>query len=100
MRQDESMMGWSLVNTGASSILLVPRRSARAATVMLSKSGIAMGVSAMSGRDADAVFAGSVPELYDTYMVPLIFAPYAADLASQNRSQSALFLNCQGNRCE
>jgi hypothetical protein len=54
----------------------------------------------MSGRDADAVFAGSVPELYDTYMVPLIFEPYAADLVSQNRGQSALLLNCQGNRCE
>lgn len=24
----------------------------------------------MSGHRADAVFAGSVPELYDTYMVP------------------------------
>jgi hypothetical protein len=54
----------------------------------------------MSGRDADVVFAGSVPELYDTYMVPLIFEPYAADLVSQNRGQSALLLNCQGNRCE
>ena len=39
----------------------------------------------MSGDRADAVFAGSVPELYDTYMVPLIFAPYAADLASRLR---------------
>lgn len=39
----------------------------------------------MSGDRADAVFAGSVPELYDTYMVPLIFAPYAADLVSRLR---------------
>ncbi len=37
----------------------------------------------MSGRDDDAVFAGSVPEFYDAYMVPLIFEPYAADLASR-----------------
>ena len=29
----------------------------------------------------DKVFAGSVPENYDRYMVPLIFEPYAADLA-------------------
>src|SRR5512138_2539226 len=29
----------------------------------------------------DTVFAGSVPRFYDTYMVPLIFEPYAADLA-------------------
>jgi SAM-dependent methyltransferase len=29
----------------------------------------------------DKVFAGSIPAMYDTYMVPLIFEPYAADLA-------------------
>ncbi|TPG48485.1 class I SAM-dependent methyltransferase [Rhodanobacter glycinis] len=39
----------------------------------------------MSGDRADAVFAGSVPELYDTCMVPLIFAPYATDLVSRLR---------------
>lgn len=31
--------------------------------------------------DADKVFAGSIPEAYDRWMTPLIFAPYAADLA-------------------
>lgn len=31
--------------------------------------------------EADKVFAGSIPENYDRYMVPLIFAPFAADLA-------------------
>ena len=31
---------------------------------------------------ADRLFAGSIPELYDTYLVPLIFAPYAGDLVS------------------
>ncbi len=31
--------------------------------------------------DSDKVFAGSVPENYDRYMVPLIFQPYADDLA-------------------
>ena len=30
---------------------------------------------------SDTVFAGSVPELYDTHMVPLIFEPYAEDMA-------------------
>lgn len=30
---------------------------------------------------ADKVFAGSIPEFYDTYMVPLIFEVYADDLA-------------------
>jgi ubiquinone/menaquinone biosynthesis C-methylase UbiE len=29
----------------------------------------------------DTVFAGSIPELYDTLLVPLIFEPYAEDLA-------------------
>lgn len=29
----------------------------------------------------DRVFAGSIPEFYDRLMVPLIFEPYAADLA-------------------
>jgi ubiquinone/menaquinone biosynthesis C-methylase UbiE len=35
----------------------------------------------MSGHSADKVFAGSIPEVYDTYLVPLIFESYAADLA-------------------
>jgi ubiquinone/menaquinone biosynthesis C-methylase UbiE len=31
--------------------------------------------------DADKVFAGSIPDIYDEYLVPLIFAVHAADLA-------------------
>ena len=31
----------------------------------------------------DKVFAGSVPEIYDRFMVPLIFEPYALDLAGR-----------------
>src|SRR5215472_7530266 len=31
----------------------------------------------------DKVFAGSIPELYDRLLVPLIFDPYAADLATR-----------------
>jgi ubiquinone/menaquinone biosynthesis C-methylase UbiE len=31
----------------------------------------------------DKVFAGSIPELYDRFLVPLIFEPYAIDLAVQ-----------------
>jgi len=30
---------------------------------------------------ADAVFAGSVPAIYEEYLVPLLFEPYAEDLA-------------------
>jgi ubiquinone/menaquinone biosynthesis C-methylase UbiE len=33
--------------------------------------------------ESDKVFAGSVPENYDLYMVPLIFEPYAADMAQR-----------------
>lgn len=35
----------------------------------------------MTQPDSDKVFAGSIPQLYQTGMVPLIFEPYAADLA-------------------
>ena len=42
----------------------------------------------MSSRDSDKVFAGSVPKLYEEYLVPLIFAPYAEDLASRLASRS------------
>lgn len=38
--------------------------------------------------EADSLFSGSIPELYDTYMVPLIFEPYAADLARRVASGS------------
>jgi SAM-dependent methyltransferase len=31
----------------------------------------------------DAVFSGSIPEIYDRLMVPLIFQPYALDLAGR-----------------
>jgi ubiquinone/menaquinone biosynthesis C-methylase UbiE len=38
--------------------------------------------------ETDKVFAGSVPENYDRYMVPLIFEPYAADIARRAMSLS------------
>ncbi len=42
----------------------------------------------MSNADTDKVFAGSIPKLYETHLVPLIFAPYAADLAHRLASRS------------
>jgi SAM-dependent methyltransferase len=42
----------------------------------------------MSTHDTDKVFAGSIPKLYDSYLVPLIFEPYAADLAGRLASRS------------
>ena len=38
--------------------------------------------------EADRVFAGSIPENYNRYLVPLIFAPYAADIARRAASLS------------
>jgi ubiquinone/menaquinone biosynthesis C-methylase UbiE len=38
--------------------------------------------------EADKLFAGSVPESYDRFMVPLIFEPYAGDLARRAASLS------------
>ena len=38
---------------------------------------------------ADNVFAGSVPELYETHLVPLIFQPYADDLKQRVASLNA-----------
>jgi ubiquinone/menaquinone biosynthesis C-methylase UbiE len=37
----------------------------------------------MPGNATDKVFAGSIPEFYDRHMVPLIFEPYALDLAAR-----------------
>ena len=38
--------------------------------------------------DTDKVFSGSIPKLYDTHLVPLIFEPYAADLVQRLGSRS------------
>jgi len=38
--------------------------------------------------ETDNVFAGSVPENYDRYMAPLIFEPYATDIARRAASLS------------
>src|SRR5947208_2456017 len=38
----------------------------------------------MAGRDT--LFAGSVPETYERFLVPLIFESYAADLAERLRA--------------
>jgi ubiquinone/menaquinone biosynthesis C-methylase UbiE len=38
--------------------------------------------------ETDKVFAGSIPENYDRYMVPLIFEPYAVDIARRAASLS------------
>lgn len=42
----------------------------------------------MDGPDTDRVFNGSIPQLYHNYLVPLIFVPYAADMAQRLASRS------------
>ncbi|MCA6125839.1 methyltransferase domain-containing protein [Bradyrhizobium sp. WSM 1704] len=37
----------------------------------------------MTAPSSDNVFSGSVPQVYDRLMVPMIFAPYARDLAQR-----------------
>lgn len=37
---------------------------------------------------SDGSFTGSIPQLYEKYLVPLIFEPYAADLASRLAARS------------
>ena len=41
----------------------------------------------MTGSASDKVFAGSIPRIYETYLVPLIFSPYADDLAQRVASR-------------
>lgn len=41
----------------------------------------------MSNHDSDKNFAGSIPKLYEEHLVPLIFEPYAEDLARRVASR-------------
>lgn len=41
----------------------------------------------MEPGGTDIGFSGSIPELYERYLVPLIFEPYAADLARRTASR-------------
>ena len=34
-----------------------------------------------AGSNADGAFTGSIPELYDRYLGPMLFEPYARDMA-------------------
>jgi ubiquinone/menaquinone biosynthesis C-methylase UbiE len=42
----------------------------------------------MANPDADKIFSGSIAKLYEEQLVPLIFAPYADDLATRLASRS------------
>lgn len=41
----------------------------------------------MAAPNVDRVFAGNIPQLYERYLVPLIFEPYAVDLAARIASR-------------
>ena len=40
----------------------------------------------MESSNLDRSFAGSIPQIYEQYLVPLIFEPYAAEMAERIRS--------------
>ncbi len=42
----------------------------------------------MNGPESDKVFSGSIPELYEKHLVPMIFEPYAADLVNRLASRT------------
>ena len=44
----------------------------------------------MTVREVDKVFAGSIPQFYEQHLVPLIFEPYAADLAARLRERAPM----------
>ena len=56
--------------------------------VSLERNGCDAKEKTLSSPDSDKVFTGSIPKLYEKYLVPLIFEPYAADLVSRVASQS------------
>jgi SAM-dependent methyltransferase len=42
----------------------------------------------VTGLASDKIFSGSIPKLYEEYLVPMIFQPYAADLVNRLASRS------------
>ena len=42
----------------------------------------------MGSPESDKIFVGSIPKLYEEYLVPLIFQPYAEDLANRLASRT------------
>jgi len=64
------------------------RRASQVIARTLGRNGIEAPANTMSSANTDKVFTGSIPKLYETYLVPLIFEPYAADLANRLASRS------------
>ena len=70
---------------GARGALLQPRQllTQRRAPTGRGRHRVAAERTQSMTSDVDKVFAGSIPRLYEDYFVPLIFAPYADDLAGR-----------------
>lgn len=66
---------------------------ARAGALACGRPGLSVagqrGAKAAGHDGADLLFAGSIPELYQRYLVPLIFEPYALDLARRTAARPA-----------
>ena len=43
----------------------------------------------MPSSESSPLFAGSIPQFYAHYLVPILFEPYAADLAARVAGRSA-----------
>ena len=43
----------------------------------------------MSSLETDKAFTGSIPKIYETYLVPLIFESYADDIAARLKALPA-----------
>ena len=74
--------------TPISVILLYERLPGAPDAERLERNGGEPEAHSMNNPESDKVFSGSIPKLYETYLVPMIFEPYAADLAHRLASRS------------
>jgi ubiquinone/menaquinone biosynthesis C-methylase UbiE len=56
--------------------------------IQLERKGIEAEANTMSNADTDKVFSGSISKIYETFLVPLIFEPYAMDLVNRLASRT------------
>ena len=77
-----------LLQTDRNCLAISPACDGRPQGTKLEGNGIEAHAKPTSNPDTDKVFTGSIPTLYETYLVPLIFEPYAVDLVSRLASRS------------
>src|SRR5712671_310178 len=88
--------GWVVARSQAAPAIRARSADNSFARCLIASPEVAEGRKLMS--ETDKLFAGSIPENYDRYMVPLIFEPFAADLAQRaaSLSPSAVLENAAG----